>query len=46
MACRFEVTLDSADARHLDAARAALDEVDAIEDALTWLPRHERGVAA
>jgi len=36
MACRFEVTLDSGDARHLDAARAALDEVDAIEDALTW----------
>ena len=35
MACRFEVTLDSADARRLDAARAALDEVDAIEDALT-----------
>jgi thiamine biosynthesis lipoprotein len=36
MACRFEVTLDSADARHLEAARAALDEVDAIEDALSW----------
>jgi FAD:protein FMN transferase len=36
MACRFEVTLDSADARHVDAARAALDDVDAIEDALTW----------
>ena len=36
MACRFEVTLDSEDARHVDAARAALDEVDAIEDALTW----------
>jgi len=36
MACRFEVTLDPADARHLDAARAALDEVDAIEDALSW----------
>jgi thiamine biosynthesis lipoprotein len=35
MACRFEVTLDSGDARHVDAARAALDEVDAIEDALT-----------
>jgi thiamine biosynthesis lipoprotein len=36
MASRFEVTLDSGDARHLDAARAALDEVDAIEDTLTW----------
>ncbi len=36
MACRFEVTLDAGDARHLDAARAALDEVDAIEDTLTW----------
>jgi thiamine biosynthesis lipoprotein len=36
MACRFEVTLDSGDARHVDAARAALDEVDAIEDALSW----------
>ena len=46
MACRFEVTLDSADARHVDAARAALDEVDAIEDALIVVPRHERGVAA
>jgi thiamine biosynthesis lipoprotein len=36
MACRFEVTLDSGDARHAQAARAALDEVDAIEDALSW----------
>jgi thiamine biosynthesis lipoprotein len=36
MACRFEVTLPSEDARHVEAARAALDEVDAIEDALTW----------
>ena len=36
LACRFEVTLDSADARHVEAARAALDEVDAIEDALSW----------
>ena len=35
MACRFEVTLDSGDARHVDAARAALDEVDAIEASLT-----------
>ena len=35
MACRFELTLDSADARHVDAARAALDEVDAIEASLT-----------
>jgi thiamine biosynthesis lipoprotein len=36
MACRFEVTLPSEDARHVEAARAALDEVDAIEGALTW----------
>jgi thiamine biosynthesis lipoprotein len=36
MTCRFEVTLPSEDARHVDAARAALDEVDAIEEALTW----------
>ena len=36
MACRFEVTLDAEDARHVEAARAALDEVDAIEAALTW----------
>jgi thiamine biosynthesis lipoprotein len=36
MACRFEVTLPSEEARHLDGARAALDEVDAIEDALSW----------
>lgn len=35
MACRFEVTLDSEDVRHVDAARAALDEVDAIEASLT-----------
>jgi thiamine biosynthesis lipoprotein len=35
MACRFEVTLPSEDARHAEAARAALDEVDAIEDALS-----------
>jgi thiamine biosynthesis lipoprotein len=35
MACRFEVTLDSGDARHVEAARAALDEVDAIEASLS-----------
>jgi thiamine biosynthesis lipoprotein ApbE len=35
MACRFDVTLDSGDARHVDAARAALDEVDAIEASLS-----------
>jgi len=35
MACRFEVTLASEDARHVQAARVALDEVDAIEGALT-----------
>ena len=36
MACRFEVALDEADARHVEDARAALDEIDAIEAALTW----------
>ena len=36
MACRFEVALDDADARHVEDARAALDEIDAIEAALTW----------
>jgi thiamine biosynthesis lipoprotein len=36
MACRFEVVLDSDDARHVPAARKALDEVDAIEAALTY----------
>ena len=36
MACRFEVTLASEDARHVEGARAALDEVDAIEAVLTW----------
>lgn len=35
MACRFEVTLGSEDARFVPAARAALDEVDALEGALT-----------
>jgi thiamine biosynthesis lipoprotein len=36
MACRFEVTLDERDARHVGAARAALDEIDEVEAALTW----------
>src|SRR5207249_4638242 len=35
MACRFEVTLRSQDARHIPAARRALDETDRIEAALT-----------
>src|SRR5262249_14954363 len=35
MACRFEVTLSEEDAGHVPAARAALDEVDRIENALT-----------
>jgi FAD:protein FMN transferase len=35
MACRFEVTLPPEDAKHLDAARAALDDVEAAEAALT-----------
>jgi FAD:protein FMN transferase len=37
LACRFEVTLPSEDARHVDAARAALDELEAIENALSTL---------
>jgi thiamine biosynthesis lipoprotein len=36
MACRFEVTLASDEARHVEAARRALDEVDALEAALSW----------
>jgi FAD:protein FMN transferase len=35
MACRFEVTLFADDARHIDAARAALDEAGRIEAVLT-----------
>jgi thiamine biosynthesis lipoprotein len=35
MACRFEITLDDRDARHMHAARLALDEVDGIEARLT-----------
>jgi thiamine biosynthesis lipoprotein len=35
MACRFEITLASEDARFVPAARAALDEVDLLEAALT-----------
>ena len=35
MACRFEVTLSSEDARHVPAAREVLDEIDRIESALT-----------
>jgi thiamine biosynthesis lipoprotein len=35
MACRFEITLSEEDAGHVPAARAALDEVERIEDALT-----------
>jgi hypothetical protein len=35
MACRFEIALSGEDARHVAAARAALDEVDRIESALT-----------
>jgi thiamine biosynthesis lipoprotein len=35
MACRFEITLASEDAAGVLAARAALNEVDRIEDALT-----------
>src|SRR5688572_17197011 len=35
MACRFEVTLSHEDARHVEAARAALDEADRVEAVLT-----------
>ena len=35
MACRFEVVLLSGDARHLAAARQALDEADRLEAMLT-----------
>ncbi|HEV7499879.1 MAG TPA: FAD:protein FMN transferase [Vicinamibacteria bacterium] len=35
MACRFEVLLDDGDARHVGAAREALDEADRVEAALS-----------
>lgn len=35
MACRFEVTLSSSDARQLEAARKALDEADRLESILS-----------
>jgi thiamine biosynthesis lipoprotein len=35
MACRFEVTLAHEDARHVEAARAALDEAERVEAVLT-----------
>lgn len=35
MACRFEITLDGRDARHLPAARRGLDEADRLEAELT-----------
>ncbi len=35
MACRFEITLSGEDARHVHLARAALDEADRLEAALT-----------
>lgn len=35
MACLFEVTLGSEEARHVKQARAALDQVDALEASLT-----------
>jgi thiamine biosynthesis lipoprotein len=35
MACRFEVTLDQANARDVEAARRALDEADRLEAILT-----------
>jgi len=35
MACRFEVVIPGEDGRHIEAARAALDEIDRLEAALT-----------
>jgi thiamine biosynthesis lipoprotein len=35
MACRFEITLPAELSHHLDAARAALDGIDALEDQLS-----------
>ncbi len=35
MACRFEVAVSGEHAHHVEAARAALDEIDRIESALT-----------
>jgi thiamine biosynthesis lipoprotein len=35
MACRFEIALSGEDARHVPAAREALDDVDLVEAALT-----------
>ena len=35
MACRFEILLDDADARHVGSAREALDEADRVEAALS-----------
>jgi thiamine biosynthesis lipoprotein len=45
MACRFEVTLPEEDARHVPAAREALDEVERVEQVLT-LFRDSSEVAA
>jgi hypothetical protein len=38
MACRFDVMLSSDDAIDVEAARAALDEADALESILTSAP--------
>jgi thiamine biosynthesis lipoprotein len=52
MACRFDVTLPASAARHIDAARAALDEAERLEAALSVfrssseLSRINRGAAA
>src|SRR5512145_1096688 len=35
MACRFEITLDEQDAGSVPAARAVLDDIDRLEDALS-----------
>ena len=46
MACRFEITLASQDAAWVPAARAALNEVDRIEDRAERLSRDEAPSAA
>ena len=46
MACRFEIALSGEDARHLGAAREALEEADRVEDAPHGVSRDERGVAS
>ena len=44
MACRFELTLPSELAHHLDAAQAALDTIDVARGSAEHLPRLQRAV--